>query len=320
MSLTNFPNGITSMGVPILGGQGLLTQGTSFFVDPVNGSDGNSGLDIKNAIATLSKAQSLATANQNDVVYYFPGSAGLTETAKVTWAKNFVHLVGIAAPVTTAGRARIKTTATGSPMWDITADGCGFYNIQWFHGVANANALVDVQVTGERNYFADCHFAGIGNATQDAANAASLLLNGASECLFRHCTIGLDTIDRGTASNWELAFDGSATRNRFEDCKFTASLEANTHVFVKEIDTLGSDRATIFKDCEFISFSDGNNFDMLQAFDINSGGAGSTRFYLLINPVGQSVTNWETTATGRVQITGQSSMGATTGLAVDVTP
>ena len=316
MSLTNFPNGITSMGVPILGGQGLLTQGTSFFVDPVNGSDGNSGLDIKNAIATLSKAQSLATANQNDVVYYFPGSAGLTETAKVSWAKNFVHLVGVAAPVVTAGRARIKTTATTSPMWDITGSGCGFYNLQWFHGVADAGALVNVQVTGERNYFQDCHFAGIGNATQDATDAASLFINAGAENLFRHCTIGLDTIGRGSGVNAELRFDGKAARNVFEDCLFTCFVDTDTHLFVQEVDIEGTASYTLYKHCMFWAFNQNDTTPMVQAFNVSA--TGQTRHHLLFDCQSMGITDWLTTGNSRVNISPNSATATAAGLMVDV--
>lgn len=42
--LTNFPNGITSFGVPVLGTiGGLPFTGNYYFVDPVNGADGNEG-------------------------------------------------------------------------------------------------------------------------------------------------------------------------------------------------------------------------------------------------------------------------------------
>jgi len=44
MALTNFPNGITSFGVPVIGGiGGIPFSGNWYFVDPVNGADGNDG-------------------------------------------------------------------------------------------------------------------------------------------------------------------------------------------------------------------------------------------------------------------------------------
>ncbi len=49
MGLTNFPFGITSFGVPVLGGgegRGLVAFRKVYFVDGDNGNDGNLGLSI----------------------------------------------------------------------------------------------------------------------------------------------------------------------------------------------------------------------------------------------------------------------------------
>ena len=66
--LTNFPNGITSFGVPVLGTiGGLPFTGNYYFVDPVNGADGNEGtpeLPLKTLYGALAKC----TAGNNDVV------------------------------------------------------------------------------------------------------------------------------------------------------------------------------------------------------------------------------------------------------------
>lgn len=54
MSLTNFPNGLTSFGVPVL--PGLLPIGPDsqcFFVDPANGNNANDGLTPQTAVASV---------------------------------------------------------------------------------------------------------------------------------------------------------------------------------------------------------------------------------------------------------------------------
>ena len=108
--------------------------------------------------------------------------------------------------------------ATGiSPLINITASGCIFRNLYVFHGVNDATSKINVQVTGQRNYFENFHFAGIGNATLDVTGACSLKIDGGAENLFRNCFIGLDTISRAQNST-ELWFDSAATRNRFVDC------------------------------------------------------------------------------------------------------
>ncbi len=260
MSNTNFKYGVSSYGVPILGGQqGLLTQGNSYFVDPTNGNDSFDGKSPGKAKATLPAGYALLTANQNDVLYYMAGSSSISLTAQLAWAKNYTHLVGIAAPSMVAQRARIfqNSATTGmDPLINITATGCSFRNFYAFQGVNDATSLTNIQVTGGRNYFENVHIAGIGNDTMDAANASSLKLNGAEECLFRHCSIGLDTIARGSAANSEILVDGAATRNTFEDCLIYAYIEhATNHPLVKLNDTTSADRWLMFVRCLFNHFS-----------------------------------------------------------------
>jgi hypothetical protein len=81
MTLTNFPNGITNMGVPILGGgAGLRAYRNVYFVDhPTkggsakgSGSDGNSGLSLQQAFATVQKA--LDTVTDEDTIIVMRGS------------------------------------------------------------------------------------------------------------------------------------------------------------------------------------------------------------------------------------------------------
>ncbi len=73
MGLTNFPNGLTSFGVPQMGGTIPSTTGKYFFVDSVSGSNGNSGLDTLHPVATIDYAVGLCTANKGDVIIVMPG-------------------------------------------------------------------------------------------------------------------------------------------------------------------------------------------------------------------------------------------------------
>lgn len=207
---------------------------------------------------TIEAAYDAAVTNSHDTIYYFPGAAGQTLTAAVTWSKNYVHLIGVAAPVVRATRARIfaASTQTDAVLWTVSGTGCIFKNIYIFYGVNSAAALGCVKVTGQRNYFEGCHFAGIGNDTQDAANAYSLMLDGAAENRFVECAIGLDTIARGTAANSEILVDSAATRNYFKDCQIYAQIEhATNHPLVKLADTTAIDRDLTFDNCLFNHFS-----------------------------------------------------------------
>src|ERR1017187_6800547 len=114
MGTTNFPGGVTSFGVPVLGGiMGIPFTGTYWFVDPVNGLDGNQGTSPSQALQSLYRAVSLAGNGTNDVIVLI-GNGLSTGTARLSlaaaqavdstatsgvlkWNKNALHLIGIGA-------------------------------------------------------------------------------------------------------------------------------------------------------------------------------------------------------------------------------
>lgn len=284
MSVTNFPNGVSSFGLPVLPG-GIPTSKDQkvFFVDPARGSDGASG-SFDSPLATITQALSLCTANQHDTVYYVSGSSSVTLTAALDWNKNYTHLIGLAAPTALATRARIfqLSTLTGaSPLITVSASGCVFSNVYIFQGVADATSLINVSVTGGRNYFYRVHFAGGGHATQAVDGGASLKLDGGAggtceENLFEECTIGVDTIDAATGM-MGILFDGEAHRNTFKNCVVRIRAGNAGAGFVEIVDSTGIDRDTIFDNCLFLNNS---ATDLTSGFVIPAG-MGAPRKILL---------------------------------------
>lgn len=262
-SFSNYPNGVTSFGVPVIPeGIPFGKDSKVFFVDPSAGADGSDG-SIERPLKTLARALTKARANKNDVVFLISkgNSSSVTtdyQSSTLTWNKDLVHLVGIGTPSYFSNRARIAqlSTATGvAPLVKVTANGCIFQNFSIFHGVDDATSLVALEVTGQRNVFKDCHIAGIGNATQVAANNATLKLNGAQENRFVNCRIGLDTVTRDNSTKGEIWCDGAASRNVFENCDIYGYIDNAGYVQVTIEDATGIDRGLIFKDCLFYSES-----------------------------------------------------------------
>jgi hypothetical protein len=244
--------------------------GTKFYLDPNGGNDNNDGLTPATAVKTLPIGYAKLTANTNDVLFYLAGSSSISLSATLTWAKNYTHFVGVAAPTAVGTRARIfqTSTATGlSPLINITASGCSFQNFYVFQGVDDATSLINVQVTGSRNYFRDVHFAGGGHATMAINGCASLKINGGSENYFVNCTVGVDTVEAATGAT-ALTFDGSASRNRFDGCRFTLYIGNSGAVLVELVDATSLDRWTEFNDCSFISNSTNKATTMASAFVI----------------------------------------------------
>jgi hypothetical protein len=137
-------------------------------------------------------------------------------------------------------------------LFKVTGQGSCFLNLLFFLGVDDNTASHAVQLTGQRNYFKGCHFAGIGHATMDVAGAGSLKIDGGSENLFEDCVIGLDTVTR-TTSTAELLFDSAASRNAFRGC------------------TVGIDRVQKFEKCHFIADSENRATALTSVFKIPAG-------------------------------------------------
>lgn len=271
-----------------------------YFVDPARGSDDNDGLSPATALAGLAAAEDKCVANQHDCVFYLAGSSSITLSAALTWDKNYTHLVGLAAPSRIATRARIfqSSSLTGaSPLLDITASGCVFANFYIFQGVDDATSLINVRVTGGRNYFENVHFAGGGHATQAVDGGASLALSSCEENLFYRCTIGVDTIDAATGM-MALIFNGSeAHRNEFKECTFRLRAGNSGAGFVELVTTAAAiDRDTVFDDCLFINNSTAN--DMASAFVIPATAAGEPRLILLKDCIFHNVTKLDASDRG----------------------
>jgi hypothetical protein len=278
MTLTNFPNGISSFGVPV---GGLLTNGKPYFVKPgtlAGGDDGFDGRGIDTPLATCSQALSLMTTGANDVAYLLSSSATAINTsdslsATLTWSKDLAHLIGINAGNNISQRSRIAalSTATGAsiaPLVEVSGNGCRIENIQFISECASANAIGCVLVSGQRNHFVNCHFAGAATTTQDVAGAYSLKVTG-SENLFEDCVIGLDTISRATAT-YEMYMSGAATRNIFRNCKIITYAGHNTMTWLTTATTL--DRFTIFENCLFVNAVNSAATTMSQGFGIGHTG------------------------------------------------
>lgn len=263
-----------------------------YLVDPANGSDSNPGTSFEKPLASIEAAEALCVANQHDVVLYIAGSSGNNLAAALTWDKNYTHLVGWCAPTQVAQRSRIFQTATltgASPLLNITATGCIFKNFYIFQGVDDATSLINVAVTGGRNYFENVHFAGGGHASQAIDGGASLKLDGAEENTFVNCTIGVDTIEAATGMVGIL-FDGEAHRNIFKNCHISLYAGNAGAAWVEVVDATGIDRYNIFDNCIFTNTKDGTA--LTSGFVIPTG-MGAPRRIFLKDCMGFGASKWD---------------------------
>lgn len=268
-----FQNG----GVPVQGAPFFGAKSKSFFVDPVNGSDGNRGNKPSRAFSTLYKAHAMCTAGNNDVVYLIGNGAnsgtarlstalaqGVDSTATVgtlVWSKNATHLIGISAPSTNT-RARISnvttstlTTFASGNLVSVTASGCNFSNFSVFQGFATGGASeIAWTDSGGRNSYNGVIFLGGGDAgSANSTTFRSLLISGdTGENVFRDCVIGLDTVARGNLASVEMEISGGSPRNAFYNCKIN-TLAKNTGACWLNIPSSGINRQVLFNNCTFFN-------------------------------------------------------------------
>lgn len=321
MGLTHFPHGLSSFGMPLIGG-GAMTlpvmggriagsgDARPFFVDPANGLDGNTATSPDQALATVSAAYAKTVDKRGDVVYLLNDgniTGSSDEDSTITWSNDNTHLIGLCAPTMISQRARIAPTSEAastnvSPQLLVSGNGCVFANISLFEGGAEAADSTCIQVSGERNYFSNVAMLNMGDAggTSAATRAGSnvLDLNGGSENTFDGCYIGLDTIAR-TAANASILFRSAATRNIFRECFFAMRATANSPLFIDANTANAIDRFVWFKNCVFHNAVNTSGTSITQAASIHANVNGT---FLMDHSGFFGCGKWETTASTNLAI------------------
>lgn len=346
MTLTNFPNGLSSFGVPVLPPAGPVFTGKVFFVNPATGSDGNRGDSLDRAFATLYKAHSVMTSGNNDVCYLV-GNGATSATARLSlanaqsvdstattgtlnWTKSACHLIGIAAPACVAQRARIApptgtyTQATfGSGNFVVVSgSGCYFANISLFNGFSTGGTnQICWTDSGGRNCYNNVNFGGMGDAAsaQDTGSRSLKISGTTGENLFVGCTIGLDTVDR-TVANASLEFAGGTPRNVFRNCLFPMRATNAGVLSVLGTGAACMDRFQLFDNCSFINAMGSGATAQTVIMSMTNAAPGGLIEIKNCTLIGNSSTNWGDANALAVQyIDGAAPTAATSGIAVNPT-
>lgn len=349
MALTNFPNGLSSFGIPVLGGASIPFTGTYYFVDAVNGSDGNRGTSPSSAFSSVYKAHASMTAGKNDVCYVIgDGSTAATQrlslanaqlvdssatSGTLVWSKRACHLIGITSPTQIGQRARFAPptgtytqTTFGSANFVTVSpavDGCYFANFSLFHAFSTGGTdQVCWTDSGSRNVYENVNFGGIADAVSAAdAGARSFVVNksgtnNSGEHTFIRCTFGIDTVTR-SAANASLGFTGQVPRCVFRDCIFPFHTSAATVLgIIAAASSL--DRFQDFNNCVFVNAIKSSSTAMtgLATIPASVNGLMSFRNSTLVG-----IGEWGTDATSRglIYVDGGTVTAATSGIAVNPT-
>ena len=269
-----------------------------FVVDYVNGLDTNPGTKWDFPLKTIEAAYAKTTTLKNDAILLVGNGTSNVAAAAIAWDKSYVHLIGLCSPIPNEQRSRIKCGAAlaTTPFVTWGGSGCIVKNISFWHETSNALGLVNVLVSGGRNYFENCEFAGA-ISTNNATGARSLQVGGenASGNVFKNCTIGNDTIQI-VDGIFDLEFVTGAMHTLFEDCMFAHSAAATTNGHVSIAAAAGVGRLNMFKRCFFI-----NETAVAQA-DVFTVGAALARanYVYLIDCWMHGVAKWDANNRGIV--------------------
>lgn len=118
---TNFPNGVSSYGVPVIGsGESIpVTTGSYFWVSSVTGSVSNTGATPQAPLATIAQALAKCVNANSDVIIVLPGHAETVSAAGgLNINKSGVRIIGLGQgglvptiTLNTAAAATITVTA-----------------------------------------------------------------------------------------------------------------------------------------------------------------------------------------------------------------
>lgn len=188
-SLTNFPNGVSSFGIPLVGGSVPSNAGPYLFVAPY-GSDGNrgNGLGLTQAFLTIQKAVDVATAANGDyTILVAPGSYDETVTIARQDSLTNLTIMGLGG----RGAAYIDPSTEDAGGMVVHADDVTLINL----GVAaeDDTSATALTVTGSRFRAYGCKIEGgakqvvigPGTVAQEAAGTHGV----GADALFLDCEI-----------------------------------------------------------------------------------------------------------------------------------
>ena len=249
MSLTQFPHGISSFGIPQLGGGNLIPQttGTYFFVDD-SGSTSYDGLDSDHPFPGLNYAISQCTADVGDVILLMPGHAeNIASAGAIVASVSGITVVGLGNGPT---MPKLSFTSTANATFDITAANTRWINVNWEANVADVAIGIDISAVDAIS-FEGCKFTEAGTDLNYVIFMD--LATGSSNLTINNCQfIG------GDASNDNMinmvAHDGLY----IYDSYFAANTAQATVVAL--INATGNVTNTDIKNCSFRSNKDGALF------------------------------------------------------------
>lgn len=260
-ALTNYPNGLSSFGVPLMGSGIPVTSGTYYFVDYTLGNDGADGLSIETPFKTVQFAYEQADTNKDDVICLM-GSATHVLTEMLDISKNRVHFVGIDG---TFGRMYgqnakvslgVTTAATDIATMQNTGVRNSFTNIKFLNSNTVAEGIYCVAEGGEYTVYTNCEI--YKDTDLDVTTAAEMLHNGDSVQMIG-CTIGslanivADNVIRPCVKVTATLSGKKFRDGIFIDCMFWRKAGGTETMMIYGANATDVERLLLCKNCTFVN-------------------------------------------------------------------
>ena len=147
MAITNFPNGVSSFGLPLVGSGPIFTTGKVYFVSSVTGSNGNDGLSPDRPWSTVDYAIGRTTANQGDHIIVMPNHAETSTNTAGFWAFDVAGITAIGIGHYNQ-RPRLLLDAGTTASVTVSAADVKLKNFEIASGTADVTNAIDVTAVG----------------------------------------------------------------------------------------------------------------------------------------------------------------------------
>lgn len=278
MGVTTFPNGISSFGIPVVGGGVPTSSGPYFFVNSSVGAGsapGNNGSSMAKAFSTIQRAVNVAVGSYGAVILVAPGSYNETVTIPRPTANSGSEALMIMG-LGTRGSVVIAPAATDAGCVVNHADDVTLINI----GMAANGAGTSLTNTGARLRMQNCKLenqAGttgicaimlLGTTAERTAGTAG----GGNDCRFLDCEFA----NAANGLRVTCTSAGALTDLMLDNCRFNNLVANGLYEFVGS----GGAAATTFRgllvrNCTFNRLAAGTEptagYVVLNANNANTG-------------------------------------------------
>lgn len=305
MGFTNYPNGVSSFGVPVTGQipmvLGSTGVGTIYFVDATNGSDEQNGKSPDRAFATIAVAY--AAAVSGDTIALSTNSTH-SLSAGIDHTKSRINWVGLdfnGRQVQQGAKIQLATAATTAYVIKNTGVRNSFTNIKFINASTNAAALSVLTDGSEGSLYANCSFV-FGVVDNLGGTTAHEVVAGSDSATFIDCTFGADTLlTSGARSVFHIKTVTTSQEfksNILQNCNFIISSSSSTATFVRLDAITDILFSNVFKDCTFLASVDSaGGAEIAEASQTGTSTVKGGLYY--VRPAVFNITDFATATSGR---------------------